>query len=93
MLNRKNLSAVTSDQWHVVRARLSEEPSAKPRFVRSVVSEHIDRVSAVTAAKQIVLTFKVEMAGRPAAACDQVFVRRPEFKSLKLAKRVLKHRK
>ena len=93
MLTRKNLSALTSDQWHVVRARLADESSGKPRFERSIVSEHADRTAAVTAAKEIVSTIAVEMAGRPAATCDQVFVRRPEFKSLKLAKRVQKHRR
>jgi hypothetical protein len=97
LLNRKNTPAVTSDHWHVVVARLSGEPSGKPskspRFERSIVSEHDDRASAVTAAREIVSTFVVEMAGRERSARDQVFVRKPKFKSLKTARRVSKRRK
>ena len=100
LLNTKNAPALTSDHWHVVYARLSGEESGKsskpaksPRFVRSIVSEHDDRASAVNAAREIVSTFVVEMAGRERSTRDQVFVRKPKFKSLKLARRVTKRRK
>jgi len=92
-ISRKNHPALTSDHWHVVRARLAGDPDGAPRFVRSIVSEHDDRVAAVTAARRIVRSVATEMAELPRAARDQVFVRKPDFKSLKVAKRVKKRRK
>jgi len=96
-LNKKNTPALTSDQWHVVIARLSEagveQEKGAPRFVRSIVSEHEDRASAVTAARAMISALDAEMAGRTRSARDQVFVRRPRFKSLKSARRVTKRRK
>ncbi len=92
-ISRKNSPSITSDHWHVVHARLSVEPSTEPRFVRSIVSEHADRVGAVAAARKIVSSLAPEMASLPRDARDQIFVRRPRFNSLKLASRVTKRRK
>jgi hypothetical protein len=89
----KNSPAVTSDHWHVVRAAFSGETSGAPRFARSVVSEHEDRAAAVIAARQMVSSIAPEMAAREPDERDQIFVRKPEFKTLKLAKRVQKRRK
>lgn len=80
--------AITSDQWHVVRARW-HEGSATP-YAREVVSEHPDRVSAADAARTCVAAIALEMTDRPRSERDQVFVRRPRFKSLKQAARVTK---
>ncbi len=91
-ISRRNHAAVTSDHWHVVRARLSAEPSDDSRYVRSIVSEHDNRVAAVTAARQIFRSLAPEMADRPRDVRDQIFVRKPDFKSLKLAKRVKRRR-
>ena len=94
VINRKNSPAVTSNRWHVVHAQWSGDAAKDPRFVRSIVSEHEDRASAATAAREFIASLKPTMAGRPVAGRDQVFVRRPDFKSLKsTSKRVKKHRK
>jgi hypothetical protein len=86
--NGKNLPSITSDHWHVVRATLADATTPKPRFVRSIVSEHEDRGAAVAAARKIVRSVTESMGDRPRDVRDQVFVRRPDFKSLKTAKRV-----
>ena len=89
----KNSPAVTSDRWHVVRAAFSGEATGAPRFARSIVSEHEDRAAAVTAAREVVSSIAPEMAARAPRERDQIFVRKPEFKTLKLARRVHKRRK
>lgn len=89
----KNRPAVTSDRWHVVRAAFSGESTGAQRFFRSIVSEHEDRAAAVTAARQIVSTLAPEMAARGPEELDQIFVRKPEFKTLARAKRVQKRGK
>lgn len=93
ILNKKNLPAITSDHWHVVRARWSGDASGRPSFVRSIVSEHEDCGAATAAAEQILTSLGETMNEREPDARDQVFVRRPDFKSLKTAKRVSKRRK
>lgn len=89
----KKSPALTSDRWHVVHARWSGESSDHPRFVRSIESEHADRAAAAIAAKDLASTLGAEMAARPRATRDQILVRRPGFKSLKNAKRVVRRRK
>jgi len=91
-LSRNQNPAVTSDRWHVLRARWTGETSGKPRFDREIVSEHGDRESAATAARKIVSTLASEMTGRATERRDQVLVRRPEYKSLKNSKRVTRSR-
>jgi hypothetical protein len=92
-LNKKSHPAITSDRWHVVHARWSGDRGGEPRFVRSIVSEHDDNASATKEARGILAKLAPEMANRPRARRDQVFVRKPDYKSLKTAKRVQKRRK
>ena len=92
-LSRKSSPAITSDRWHVVRARWSGETSGEPRFEREIVSEHDGRDSAVTAGRKVVASMRDEMTARLRDQRDQIFVRRPAYKSLKTAGRRLKKRR
>lgn len=76
-------AAITSDQWHVVLARMTHPGSVRP-YVRTVASEHEDRASCVRAAAA--MRRRVAAAGLPEAERDEVAVRRPNFKSLKVAR-------
>jgi hypothetical protein len=85
-LTRRGNPATSSDQWHVVHARWCGKDANHPPFARKVVSEHgDDRAAAVVAAKRLLAKIKDAMKGRPLAERDQVFVRRPEFCSLKFS--------
>ena len=87
-VTRSRRAALTSDRWHVVHARWAGDPSGEADFTRTIVSEHEDRPSAVKAAREILTSMATEQAARSATQRDQVFVRKPEFKSFKSAKRV-----
>lgn len=87
-LNRQSTPAITSDLWHVVRARWNGEASGEPHFDRAIVSEHDDRTAANRAAKVLRILVAKEIPKRPLARRDQVFVRKPGYKSLKSARRV-----
>ena len=91
--SRKNNPAITSNQWHVIRARWSGDRSGEAMFERSIVSEHEDHASAMAAGRELSASVVAEMADRPAAQRDQVFVRRPTYKSLKLAPRSTRRQK
>jgi hypothetical protein len=91
--SKKKNPAITSDSWHVVHARWAGNRSAEPRFERSIVSEHTDRTAATVAARKLVADLATEMYGRPHEHRDQIFVRQPEYKSLKTAARVDKRRR
>lgn len=86
-LTKKNRPAITSDQWHVIRARWSEDSSGAPRFERSIVSEHDDRAAARAAAHAVHQTILADMPDQPRPKRDHVIVRRPAYKSLKTANR------
>jgi hypothetical protein len=86
--SKKSQPAVTSDRWHVVHARWSGERSPRPRFERSIVSEHGDRTAATNAARALVTELTTEMYGRPHEHRDQIFVRQPAYRTLKTAGRV-----
>jgi hypothetical protein len=86
----RSRAAITSDQWHVIRARWHSESNASHPYAREVVSEHPDRGSAADAARTCFAAMALEMAARPRDQRDQVFVRRPRYKSLKQAARVTK---
>lgn len=86
-LSRKKNPALTSDHWHVVHARWTGVGPAVPAFERNIVSEHADRKGAVQAARILLGALADEMSGRSRPTRDQVFVRRPNFKSLKAAPR------
>lgn len=88
--SRKNSPAITSDQWHVVRASWNGLLGGEPRFDRAIVSEHEDRRSAQLAGRALAEQVAREWSGRPAEHCDQVLVRPPDYKSLKSSKRIVK---
>ena len=87
-LSNKQRPALTSDRWHVVHARWSRTHSGQSTFLRSIVSEHEDRASAVRGARELVERLAAEMAVRPLSERDQLFVRKPGFRSLKTSGRV-----
>jgi hypothetical protein len=84
----KDRPGFTSDRWHVVRATWSGEVDGEAQFERAIVSEHVDRASAIEAARRLLTEARAEDAGRDPDECDQVFVRRPAFRTLKVAGRV-----
>jgi hypothetical protein len=86
-LTKKKNPAVTSDQWHVVHAEWSGESKKEPSFARRVVSEHGDRAAAITAANKLAAKVNRDVGKRPVAQHDQIFVRPPRYKSLKVAPR------
>ena len=88
---RKGTDAITSDQWHVVHARFLGGDE-RGRFGRSISSEHVDRVACVKAARALVARIRAEAGDVPDDPRDQVFVRRPGFKSLKTANHRVKRR-
>ena len=87
ILSPNNDRALTSDCWHVVHARWSGRSTLEPRFVRSIVSEHTDKPSAVAAARALSSSIAAEMASRTRLTRDQIFVKRPSQRTLVLAKR------
>jgi hypothetical protein len=86
--NHKNALMLTSDHWHVLRAWWIGRNSNDSLYRRTIESEHDDRDSATTAARGIAATFGAEMDGRSPDTRDQILVRRPGYKSLKISKRV-----
>lgn len=86
-INHKNSPVLTSDHWHVLRARWDGILSGEPHYQRTIESEHEDSASATNAARTLVATFVTEMDGRTRETRDQVLVRRPGYRSLKNAKR------
>ena len=87
-LSSKQRPALTSDRWHVVHARWSGNDSGQSSFLRSIVSEHDDQASAVRGARELVERLAAEMEKRPQSERDQLFVRKPGFRSLKTSGRV-----
>jgi hypothetical protein len=85
VVTSKGIAAITSDQWHVVHSRLVDVHSKRP-YARGVHSEHADRVACYAAAKALRVKLAGLHAGVPEAERDEVFVRKPNFKTLKLAK-------
>ncbi len=82
----KGSDAITSDQWHVVRSRYQAAPTGF-RWSRLVESEHATRALCVAAARELQQRIVAEAEARPAAERDEVFVRRPGFKSLESTRR------
>jgi hypothetical protein len=91
--NHKNSRMLSSDRWHVLRARWTGESKTDPLYRRTIESEHEDRDSALTAARAVAAGFHVEMDSRTRETRDQVLVRRPGYKSLELARRTSPHLK
>jgi hypothetical protein len=91
--SKKSHPAITSDHWHVVHARWSGGTPEEARFERSIVSEHEDRDAALAAARDLVQAITPEMRARPQDRRDQIFVRKPDYKSLVTAARVERRRR
>jgi hypothetical protein len=85
VLTSKGVAAVTSDQWHVVHSRFAVV-RGRSGFARGVFSEHEDRTACQAAAKGLRARLAGENQAVPAEERDEVFVRRPNYKSLKRAK-------
>lgn len=77
--SRKQLPAITSDQWHVIRAWKREMALDRRPFERSIVSEHANRALAEASAA----TLRARAAEN---ADERVFVRKPNYKTLKYAR-------
>lgn len=86
-VSHKNNPSLTSDRWHVVHARWSGDAAGEPKFERSIVSEHDDQESAAVSARSLETSLASEMNDRKPEQHDQLWVRRPDFKSLKNARR------
>jgi hypothetical protein len=80
--------AVTSDCWHVVHARWDGVARERPLFVRSIVSEHDDREHALAAARALRASNAPSMADRETTRRDQIYVRRPTYRSLVTSERL-----
>ncbi len=77
---KKGTKAITSDRWHVVHSHFKGK-GGKLLFVRTVHSEHDDRVGCLAEARVL----WGRLCGDKEAAeaeRDEVFVCRPNYKSL-----------
>lgn len=81
----KGIAAITSDLWHVVHSRLTDSRGKRP-YARGIHSEHADRISCHKAAKALRVKLAAEGTEVPEAERDEVFICKPKFKTLKLAK-------
>ena len=86
-LTTKKTPAITSNRWHVVQACWTGTQWTRPPFARRIVSEHDDRNEAVLAAEGLLRSLALASDNRPVAERDQIFVRPPNFKTLKFARR------
>ena len=84
---RREHAAITSDQWHIVHAAWSRNGEGEPRFDRKILSEHRTFETARAEAFKVMAALSLEMGDRPRPQRDQIFVRKPNFKSLKVAGR------
>lgn len=91
--SRTHRPALTSNRWHVVHARWSGAGEDGHRFVRTIVSEHEDRERATESARKLADRLGDEMRRRPRHERDQLFIRKPGFKSLAAAGRVRRRRR
>ena len=82
---KKGAAAITSDQWYVVHSRLVDAHQKRP-YVRGIHSEHADRLSCRKAALALRAKLLEDNASVPWAERDEVFIRKPKFKTLKQAK-------
>jgi hypothetical protein len=88
---KSGTDAITSDQWHVVHSRFIGKGRRLP-FSRLIHSEHTDRATCVVAARALRAKLRAEADSIPPAERDEVFVRQPGYKSLKIAKRRIPRR-
>jgi hypothetical protein len=85
VVTKKGAAAITSDQWYVVHSRLVDRLGDLP-YVRGIHSEHADKVSCRKAAAALRARLQAENASVPVDERDEVFVRKPRFKTLKAAR-------
>ena len=86
----KGTPAITSDRWHVVHAKCRCKGKTSGSFERVVVSEHDDQTDCRKAARAFLAALAKDNETDkevPAAERDEVFARRPNFKSLKATRR------
>ena len=86
VVTSKGTAAITSDRWHVVLSRFTNAGRKQP-FARGIDSEHADRSECLKAARALRARLAAEAGSVPEEERDEVFVRRPNFKSLKAARR------
>ncbi len=89
--NSRGLEAITSDQWHVIRAHMANRGAKRP-YVRTVESEHADCETCTRTAKELRRRIAAESADVPEGERDEIVVRRPNFKTLKVATSLRKRR-
>jgi len=85
VVTSQGTAALTSDQWHVVHAHFVGARRRRP-FLRKVVSEHSDRTECKEAAKALRASLRRADKTVSPDHSDEVFVCRPNFKSLKSAR-------
>ena len=85
VVTERGAPAITSDQWHVVHSRFGCTDTERP-FTRSIHSEHVDRSACRNVARTLRAQLAKSDAALPAEERDEVFVRKPNFRSLKRAK-------
>ncbi len=85
VLTSKGTPAITSDQWHVVHSRLVHVGAKRP-YVRTIHCEHAERSDCQKAAKALRVKLAHDGVGVPEGERDEVFIRHPNYKSLKCAK-------
>lgn len=85
VVTSKGAAAITSDHWYVVHSRLVDARDKRP-YARGIHSEHADRITCRKAADALRAKLLAASSDVPAAERDEVFIRRPKFKTLKLAK-------
>lgn len=82
VVTKKGAAAITSDQWYVVHSRRVERRDDTV-FVRGIHSEHPDRASCRKAAAALREQLDAASSAVPADERDEVFARKPRFKTLK----------
>lgn len=85
VVNSKGNKAISSDHWHVVLSHFTVVQGTRG-FVRTVHSEHDTQTECVRAARALRRQLAEQGGTSPEAERDEVFVRRPKFKSLKACK-------
>jgi hypothetical protein len=86
VLNSKGTKAITSDCWHVVHSHFTVVKRG-PAFKRGIHSEHGDRAACAKVARKLQAELALENANVPPEQRDEVFVCKPGYKSLKMARR------
>lgn len=89
-LNEAKRPVVSSDRWHIVHARWNRNLTEAAQFSRTVISEHDDQETAKKHARSFIDKLVGELAERPLHLRDQVFVRKPGYRSFKQAHRLVR---